>query len=148
VQDPHKVAKKQERNVKMYMKEYLDKAVEKHREHEKRKREKETTKQTNGVHMKTIPVSPVRQDESLLDDDIQLSDIEEDTVVRKRKDLDEEDESSSKRAKTEDAPPPPPPPPPTDDTGVNVEDGYVELQDEEGLNILAPRPVVRGVDGT
>jgi [histone H3]-lysine36 N-trimethyltransferase len=139
VQDPRTISKKQERHVKMYMKEYLDKAVGKHREHEKRAREKEAAKQ-NGAASASLITSPrghvalgfLSMEE---DDEVKLTDDEEeeDHVVLKRKHVHEQ-ESNSKRAKTEEDMGLPPPPPPEDDAEMELAEGRCEVEMSNSLN--------------
>jgi [histone H3]-lysine36 N-trimethyltransferase len=80
VSDPNKISSKQERAVKKYVKEFFDKAVVKHREHEKRKREKATRAAADARPLTTTlskspPDAPMADG---ADDEVQLSDADND----------------------------------------------------------------------
>ena len=131
VKDPYNISSKQAHSIKKYVKEFFDKAVVKHRQHEKKKREKDAKlRESKGTESNTPPGSPPASALALTqDDEVQLTDVEmsdEEDVSpngmdkkRKRENgdgthLDDglDEDSSSKKAKTEDETPPPPPPPP------------------------------------
>jgi hypothetical protein len=115
----------------------------KHREYEKRKREKEAAnKHTNGASESTAPsLSPTAVDEEvrLTDDEASDAEEEESTVSRKRKEFEEEgDDESNKRIRIEGdetpietPPPPPPPPPPPVEDGTPVNGDLIETEMEE-----------------
>jgi hypothetical protein len=91
VQDPTKISEKQEKKVKSYVKEYFEKAVEKKKAIDRKKREKEKLNGVNGtpkgeekgkgpdVDAVATGISPSQQ---LKDDsDIEMSDNEEDKAL-------------------------------------------------------------------
>ncbi|KAK7728733.1 histone methyltransferase set2 [Cytospora paraplurivora] len=137
VDDPTAISEKQEKKVKKYVKDYLDRAVEKYQELEKRKVER-TSRQGSEVKGPSAALdvdavasveTPVTTGARAADEDAAMSDVEEATrssPERKRKrdeedntpdaSLTPEDTPSLKRLKEEEAteeptPPPPPPPP-------------------------------------
>ncbi|QDS76685.1 hypothetical protein FKW77_000366 [Venturia effusa] len=141
VSDPRKMGDKQIKAAKKYVLDYMNKAVHKKREHDKKKlaREEEkardeAAKKPNGTTT-PLPVSgsPVGDNDEEEDMDIEMSDDEEadntasDMAPKRKRDgetpatpLDDDDATvgAAKRLKTEEEatpPPPPPPPPPAED---------------------------------
>ncbi|KAF3769882.1 hypothetical protein M406DRAFT_343898 [Cryphonectria parasitica EP155] len=141
VDDPTLISEKQEKKVKKYVKDFLDKAVSKHNEHEKRKTERAVPHGSRagaekaGVGLGTAEEATVASVETpgdvAGDDDVTMSDAEDvpaSSPANKRKREEEadpmelsltpEDPPSAKRVKdeelTEESTPPPPPPPPPD----------------------------------
>lgn len=134
VEDPTAISSKQEKKVKKYVKDFLDRAVEKYKEHERRKAERAARHAANGTKPSTAAgedlassETPVGHDEVEAIDDLIMSDVDDvqspgSSPERKRKREDENSPSltpsetpSVKRLKEEDvepSPPPPPPPPP------------------------------------
>ena len=133
VDDPTKITEKQQKKVKQFCKEYFDKAVIKHRAHEKKKAEK----QAKGLESKPEDTPNALSDEAL---DVKMSDDEDNaddksaileaedsgsSLKRKRADSKEngalaEMASPSKRPKSS-TPTPPPPPPMTPGDGFGDE---------------------------
>lgn len=155
VNDPTTISSERAKGVKRHVKEFLDKAVVKFKEHEKRKAEtKQGSADSKAVDAisKAEPATP-QVDE--VDEEVVLTD-NEDTATptssssdRKRKRPDEEADSaeqtpsetpSVKRIKDDDvdipSPPPPPPPPPeaaadaAPDTPMTEEERYMKEQEE------------------
>lgn len=133
VEDPTMISEKQEKKVKKYVKDFLDKAVIKHHEHEKRKGGQKATfgSEKAGESGAAETITSVETPEGPgPDDDIVMSDVEDvpaSSPERKRKreedsdmldaSLTPEETQSLKRVKEDEAteepsPPPPPPPPP------------------------------------
>lgn len=132
VDDPTFISEKQEKKVKKYVKDFFDKAVSKHNEHEKRKtgRASRPGSDKAGEPSAAEAVASVETPGDLAgDDDVTMSDVEDVPASsppnkRKRDDdadpmddsLTPEEPSSVKRLKEETpeepSPPPPPPPPP------------------------------------
>jgi histone-lysine N-methyltransferase SETD2 len=135
VDDPTSITAKQEKKVKKYVKDFLDRAVQKYTAHEKRKAERAARHEaTNGmkysesdakvVTTETLPVHTLKEDTTEAADDVLLSDMEDSptSLERKRKREDDVESPSAtpsetpsvKRLKEDevDAPSPPPPPPP------------------------------------
>jgi [histone H3]-lysine36 N-trimethyltransferase len=141
VDDPTKISEKQEKKVKAYVRQFFEKAVEKRKELDKRKKEKEKAKLGNGLSsaLKVNGTSKGGADAGIDVDDEKAEDIDltpsspsppagpasppasatpsftEPSPELKRKRTGEEtpgDESDTKRLKEEDSTPPPPPPPP------------------------------------
>lgn len=133
VEDPTFISDKQEKKVKKYVKDFLDKAVVKHHEHEKRKSERpvaDGSEKAGDLSTTEAVVSVETPGAPIADDDVVMSDVEDmpaSSPERKRKrdeDIDLPDASLTpeepplmKRLKEEDtaedmSPPPPPPPPP------------------------------------
>ena len=158
-----KLSEKQVGKVKKYVKEFLDRAVEKYSAHQQKKTAKnaaapEKNSMGNGDTVVTsADVTPGGGDADELDDDIELalSDVEQsnlkDGSERKRKHDDVTDSEAatpseapdSKRLRddeeTEPSPPPPPPPPPKDTVnGVEVA-GDEELSEREQVEREALR---------
>lgn len=159
VDDPTKVSEKQEKKVKAYVKQFFEKAVEKRKELDKRKREKEKAKlaigsastpseKVNGKVTEEIddkedlelsPSSPsppgAPSSPGLATPSLSFTDSPD--LKRKRPvDSTSGDESDSKRVKEDEAsPPPPPPPPPTDVPDAvlkeNEEDAALRQQEED-----------------
>jgi len=157
VDDPNKISSKQEKKVKIYVKEYFDKAVEKKAILEKKKQAKEAAaglstsqaSQTNGIH---APEQKEPADEDDLVDltpDSPAPEVDPspsvpttpfdaaDSPGLKRKRTGEDtpgDDSETKRIKDAPSPPPPPPPPPADtamqDTDLINGDPSKEESDE------------------
>jgi [histone H3]-lysine36 N-trimethyltransferase len=160
VEDPTKISEKQEKKVKQYVRQFFEKAVEKKKELDKRKREKEKAKLANGTASNSEKVNGKA---GVIDEvgDIKPEDIDltpsspsppgapasphpsipatpsftESSPELKRKRPGEEtpgDESDTKRLKEEDFTPPPPPPPPPAEGMPDVEmDGMVKEETEE-----------------
>lgn len=160
VDDPTYISEKTEKKVKKYVKDFLDKAVVKHREHEKHKVEREAQSDTVTAESASASkaVAPVETPGAPHgDDDVVMSDVEDvptsSPVKRKRdEDVDMMDTSltpeeapSVKRVKEEtpeEASPPPPPPPPPDTTmgdDLNLTPGQAEAfsHEQEEANRLA-----------
>lgn len=133
VDDPTAISEKQEKKVKKYVKDFFDKAVIKHREHEKRKTERgvHNGSDQTGEHSTAGAVASVETPEAgTADDDVIMSDVDDapgSSPAHKRKrdnesdlldaSLTPEEPPSVKRLKEEEtieepSPPPPPPPPP------------------------------------
>jgi histone-lysine N-methyltransferase SETD2 len=140
VEDPTKISEKQEKKVKAYVRQFFEKAVEKKKELDKRKKEKERAKLANGSGGSEKVNG--KSEASLVEDvdDVKAEDIDltpsspsppgapssphvsvatpsftESSPELKRKRTGEEtpgNESDLKRLKEEDSTPPPPPPPP------------------------------------
>lgn len=150
------LTEKQERNIKKYVKDFLDRAVAKFEAHHKRKAS-ETSKKgpdtEQGANGKPTPDAD-KAGESPIDsppepeaaaDDIVLSDVEDDSPDapdRKRKrDIDAVEASASpldgpdmKRLKedgADGATPPPPPPPPPENPGANRTEAELALLKQE-----------------
>jgi histone-lysine N-methyltransferase SETD2 len=149
VKDPTTMSGDKARGVKNYVKDFFDRAVVKHREHEKRKAERDARNTAQGPA--DALVEPAANDElsTQVDDEVILTDVEDeeasvDSADRKRKrDGDEagsayqtpSDTPSLKRVKEDDAitPPPPPPPPPAADTPtteMTEEERFMKEQEE------------------
>lgn len=140
VDDPTMISEKQEKKVKKYVKDFLDKAVIKHHEHEKRKGDHKTRDglEKAGESSAAEAITSVETPGGTgPDDDVVMSDVEDapaSSPERKRKrdeDSDMPDASltpdetqSLKRIKedetTEEPSPPPPPPPPPEAEMVDV----------------------------
>ncbi|KAI5864655.1 hypothetical protein GGS23DRAFT_561239 [Durotheca rogersii] len=150
VDDPTSITEKQEKKVKKYVRDFFERAVEKYREHEKKKAER--AKNGSDASRKTGSAEPPSQsgppaaeeDEDMMttgdDDDVGSTPK---SPYRKRKYEDDAADSpsltpsetpSAKRVKEDDgdvpSPPPPPPPPPID--GESTLDMLAE-QDKEAL---------------
>jgi len=139
VEDPTKISSRQEKQVKKYVQDYFEKAVAKKREHEKKKAERKAKDIESGVPAASVPSPDVKKDdESDVDQDMAMSDDEEEKVnqdsktpvtpldqllivegLKRKRDEDndpnstkKEDDSAtpSKRTKPETPLPPPPPP--------------------------------------
>jgi histone-lysine N-methyltransferase SETD2 len=140
---------KQERNIKSYVKEFLEKAVAKYKERESRRATRQAHQPTNGNEeligadpgssaAQTPQGTPPGMDDTAMPealddpDDVDMSDGEEDVSMLKRK-RDEEtletpsltpsDGPSIKKVKetASDEPSPPPPPPPPPDAAMESE---------------------------
>lgn len=152
VDDPTAISEKQEKKVKKYVKDYLDRAVEKYQELEKRKvghtsrRDSDAKGPSAALDVDAVASveTPVTAGARAADEDAAMSDVEEATrssPERKRKrdeedntpdaSLTPEDTPSLKRLKeeqaTEEPTPPPPPPPP----GAEMEVEMTPVQTEE-----------------
>lgn len=154
------LTEKQERNIKKYVKDFLDRAVAKYEAHH-RKRTSETAKKSAGGEQATNgkPASGAdkpgespdsSQEREATAEDIVLSDMEEESpdgaADRKRK-RDAEvavvsvdsplDGPEMKRLKEDDpdgaTPPPPPPPPPENPGAARTEEAQALLEQEEAL---------------
>lgn len=134
VDDPTHISDKQEKKVRKYVKDFFDKLVIKHQQHEKRKTghgaRHEFSQSQVGESSQADPVASVETPSAAVDDEVTMSDVEDDSAsspVHKRKREDEtdpmdvsltpEETPSVKRLKEEEtaeepSPPPPPPPPP------------------------------------
>jgi [histone H3]-lysine36 N-trimethyltransferase len=146
VSDPGLISSKHAKSVKKFTKEYFDKAVIKHREHEQRVRERATKEDAaRGIKSTTPDGDPSTKADAMdLDDEVKLTDDEmsdegavkperagstESTTQKRKRDSDEEDVSASptesaKRFKSDmDAPTPPPPPPSPPADSPDVQDG-------------------------
>ncbi|KAI0377825.1 hypothetical protein F5Y04DRAFT_170066 [Hypomontagnella monticulosa] len=139
VDDPTSITEKQEKKVKKYVKDFFDRAVEKFREHEKKKAERATDKHGGpqpGHDAKSITVPAMNHDEDIEMTDDEVTSTTPNSTDRKRKREDDTIDSPSltpsetpsvKRLKEDegDVPSPPPPPPPPLD-GENVLDMVTE----------------------
>lgn len=152
VDDPTAISDKQEKKVRKYVKDFFDKAVIKHRDHEKRKTAREVHNGASraGESSTAGPVASVETPEgTAADDDVTMSDVEgiaADSPAHKRKRDDDadlldasltpEEPPSVKRLKeeemTEEPSPPPPPPPPLD--VAMVEDLNMTPSQEEAFS--------------
>ncbi|KAH8910109.1 hypothetical protein BR93DRAFT_874713 [Coniochaeta sp. PMI_546] len=137
VSDPTMISSDRARGAKRHVKEFLDKAVLKFKEHERRKAAEREAKhgskasREDGAKSTTPTDESIPQEADKIDDEVVLTDVEDDasptssTSNSKRKREEEEIDSaaqtpsetpSAKRIKEDDAdlpsPPPPPPPPP------------------------------------
>ena len=154
VEDPTAIDERQERKVKKYVKEYLDRAVEKFRVLEKRKVERTSrqdsdvkgpsaTTDSDAIASVETPGTSGGPRAEAADEDAAMSDVEDATrssPERKRKRDDEdlldasltpEETPSMKRVKEEEAveePTPPPPPPPP---GAAIDVDMTPTQTEE-----------------
>jgi len=153
VTNPTKMDKKYAHGAKKAVADFMNKAVKKHREHEKKKRDRDAQKKAaaekvNGSLAKVGSTTPPTKDVVEDDEDIQVSDdempdAEEDQAAIKRKresatpatPIDFE-EGISKKQKMDTPPPPPrPPPPPAQDDTI---DGSATPTDE--VPIQEPSP--------
>lgn len=160
VDDPTYISEKTEKKVKKYVKDFLDKAVIKHREHERHKAEREAqpgpAKDESSNAAKAVASvetpGPINGD-----DDVIMSDVEDfatsSPVKRKREgdvdmmetSLTPEEIPSIKRLKEktpeEPSPPPPPPPPPdaamVDDLNLTPSQVEAFSHEQEEANRLA-----------
>ena len=133
VDDPTKITEKQQKKVKQFCKEYFDKAVIKHRAHEKKK----AAKQAKEPESKPEDTPNALSDEAL---DVKMSDDEDDKADDKSAILEAEDSGGSLKRKRDDkengtlaeiaspskrpkssTPTPPPPPPMTPGEGSGEE---------------------------
>lgn len=157
VEDPTKISEKQEKKVKKYVRDYFEKAVEKKRAIDKRKKEKEALKLANGSGSNGVSkpeeLEEVKEDEEA-DETMDLtpnSPVEMPGSIpatpsltdlkRKREDLDPDtptqsfnsESDSNKRLKEEETTPPPPPPPPPADSPIPIVEGddSMEIGKEE-----------------
>lgn len=133
VDDPTMISDKQEKKVKKYVKDFLDKAVLKHHEHEKRRVDNQVRHGSDKAGEPSAAEAMTSVETPGVtgpDDDIVMSDVEDapaSSPERKRKreedsdmldaSLTPDETQSLKRVKEEDtteepSPPPPPPPPP------------------------------------
>ncbi|CAN8097013.1 unnamed protein product [Discula destructiva] len=148
VEDPTVISEKQVKKVKVYVRDFLDKAVVKHKEHEKHKVDREakhgTTTTTTDTSSASKAVASVETPGPLNgDDDIVMSDVEDaptsSPVKRKREEEDgaamqasltPDDMPSTKRVKEEtpEEPSPPPPPPPLPDAAMGDDLGLAPSQ--------------------
>lgn len=155
------LTEKQERNIKKYVKDFLDRAVSKYEAHH-RKRTSETAQRSAGSEQATTNGKSASgadkpgespdssQEREATAEDIVLSDMEEESpdgaADRKRK-RDAEvivasvdsplDGPEMKRLKEDDpdgaTPPPPPPPPPENPGAARTEEAQALLEQEEAL---------------
>lgn len=149
VEDPTKISEKQEKKVKKYVRDYFEKAVEKRRAIDKRKKEKEATKLANGSGSNGVSKPDAVEEEKLGEEEEadETMDLTPNSPVempgsvpatpslsdlkRKREDLDPDtptqsfnsESDSNKRLKEEEATPPPPPPPPPADSPIPIAEG-------------------------
>lgn len=160
VEDPTKISDKQEKKVKKYVRDFFEKAVEKRKAMDKKKKEKEALKLANGGSNGTTKSSfEDPKPEAEVEDPDEIMDLTPDSPIdmnpsphpsmpatpsfsdlkRKREDTETsltpgrgtEDPEPHKRLKEEDTtPPPPPPPPPADSPGMLVE-AQVEKEETE-----------------
>ncbi|KAI1410143.1 hypothetical protein F5Y13DRAFT_77543 [Hypoxylon sp. FL1857] len=133
VDDPTSITEKQERKVKKYVKDFFERAVEKYRDHEKKKAERASKGQdASQTSHQTDSATPAAKDE----EDIVMTDDETgstpNSLDRKRKREDDvigspsqtpSETPSMKRLKEDesDVPSPPPPPPPPLDGDVTLD---------------------------
>ncbi|KAI1202522.1 hypothetical protein F5X97DRAFT_212781 [Nemania serpens] len=134
VEDPTSITEKQERKVKAYVKEFLDRAVQKYQDHEK-KRTEHTTKDNSKSSQRIVVnghSTPMENSANRENGDVHMTDDEEagatpssTDLKRKRQDdpigspdLTPSETPFLKRLKENEndtpSPPPPPPPPPPD----------------------------------
>lgn len=132
VRDPTALSSDGARGIKKYVKEFFDRAVVKHKEHEKRKAEREAKlAQSSGESLSQPAPTATTQESSQIDDEVVLTDDEDEASPDLKRKRDEEDPDSTtqtpsetpslKRIKEDEmdavpSPPPPPPPPPAADT--------------------------------
>lgn len=147
VSDPTSITTVQEKKVKRYAVDFLNRAVEKFREHEKRKAARAAKSGVNGVRLEASHAGPSTDipEKDAAGNNVEMSDVEDaiDTPStssdRKRKREEDDAESpgvtpsetqSVKRLKEDEGeiatPPPPPPPPP--DGGADTQ---MEMAEEE-----------------
>lgn len=143
VDDPTKISEKQIKKVKAFVKDFFDRAVQKKKEHDKRKAEKAAKAGSPSQPSEAVAKA---EEVAAKDDDIVLTDIEDtpDTPSSDRKRKREDDVASPgadtasetpsvKRVKEDDAadvPSPPPPPPPPTDTPLTEEERSMREQEE------------------
>ncbi|KAF2084684.1 hypothetical protein K490DRAFT_75642 [Saccharata proteae CBS 121410] len=131
IQDPTKINEKQEKNVKRYTREFLEKAVMKKIEHDKKKAARKA-REGNTVGSPSEKADPVvkSEDAQKSDDDEPMADASDDEAAglhlepspsarsgdkrRRSSSFQAEDSPSTKKFKADTPPPPPPPPPPAD----------------------------------
>lgn len=158
VSDPRKMGEKQIKAAKKYVLDYMNKAVHKKREHDKKKiareeekaRDEAAKRPNSTTPLITAPGSPAGDNDEEEDMDIEMSDDDEadntasDIALKRKRDgetpatpIDDDDATAgaNKRLKTEEeaTPPPPPPPPPP------AEDDYP--MDESATPTQEPSPV-------
>jgi len=151
VEDPRKISSKQEKKVRAYVKDFFDRAVEKHHERERRR----AKRPDNAVQEPTqdSPTSPVEQYDLSKEEEFEPTGGEAASSTpssassgRKRKRQEDEEMRSAsvtpsetpsvKRLKEEEpdtpSPPPPPPPPPAEamDTELAEEERAMREQEE------------------
>ncbi|CAG8981770.1 hypothetical protein HYALB_00004712 [Hymenoscyphus albidus] len=148
VEDPTKISANQEKKVKKFVREYFEKAVEKKKESDKRKRDK-LQKLTNGitpVPNLSVQSSPAGDVETSLSNDTPTPSLPPSPIMpsdtpigspdtsrkRTREDEDDGDSDSNKRFKEADddsimPTPPPPPPPPSE---LCIPDAELEPREE------------------
>lgn len=154
VQDPTAISDKQVKKVKIYVRDFLDKAVAKHRVHEKQKAGREAkhgSDKTEGSSAGKAIDSVETPGPLDADDDAMMSDVEaartSSPVKRKREDdemsiqetsLTPDEMPLTKRLKEqspeEPGPPPPPPPPPDAGMDDDMASSQIELLDD-GLQV-------------
>ncbi|BDD61998.1 histone methyltransferase set2 [Monascus purpureus] len=155
VEDPTVVSEKQQKKVKKFCKEYFDKAVVKHREHEKKKAAKKAKE--NGEKETPETHQTEKDDESDNEAlDVKMSDDEagkEESrsspmdagepgagLKRKREELKldgeavDECDSPSKRQRSSTPPPPPPPPMSPSGEKKGVEEAVTTSKSEESVS--------------
>lgn len=142
VDNPTAISEKQQKKVKNYCKEYFDKAVIRHREHEKKKADKQGTETgdtgANGESDEGVDVK-MSDDEGGKDTPGDGEDNETSGSSLKRK-RDEETEnedgkrspSPSKRQRSSTPPPPPPPP---------MSPGHPEFTPTDNKQAIPPPPL-------
>ncbi|KAI1167445.1 hypothetical protein F5B18DRAFT_440576 [Nemania serpens] len=151
VEDPTSITEKQERKVKAYVKEFLDRAVQKYQDHEKKRVEHTTRDNSKSSQRLVVNGHSTPMDSSATRDngDVPMTDDEEagatpssTDLKRKRQDdpigspdLTPSETPFLKRLKENEndtpSPPPPPPPPPPDsentfDSVMAEQNGVVE----------------------
>lgn len=114
VEDPNKISEKQQKQVKKFCKEYFDKAVVKHREYEKKRRERKAKEALEKGETPTtseikadVNSAAVKEDGSD-DEDLNMSDDE-------GKDNGSTSPNDRVLSKSQISTPPAPPPPPEDE---------------------------------
>lgn len=128
VEDPTKISDKQQKKVKQFSKEFFDKAVVKHRAHEKKRAEKKDIKVEDTPHAESDEVLDVKMsdDEDKAEDTSMFAGTEDSigSLKRKREDAGAGNESVDLSASpmkrprsTTPLPPPPPEDSPFPDTG-------------------------------
>jgi hypothetical protein len=159
VTDPTTITPKQERNVKKYVKDYFDKAVQKKADHDAKKKRESGSGDLSmiGEPIPTVISAKGEEDTAMSDGEgdaaMDLDDDDEDepspnnsTNGTKRKrdgedtpltpmDVDEDAQSAKKPRDAADVPlpPPPPPPPPAQDDGAGEADMEMDEEDQEGV---------------
>ncbi|KAI0190202.1 hypothetical protein EV127DRAFT_93905 [Xylaria flabelliformis] len=155
VDDPTSITEKQERKVKTYVKDFLDRAVQKYQEHERKKMERAARDTSKSSQPSQLPIvnghdAPIETSANRENGDVAMTDDEEtgatpNSVDLKRKRNDDEPSGTTpeltpsetpflKRLKENesDAPSPPPPPPPPPPDSENAFDSVMTDQ-ENGL---------------
>lgn len=159
VEDPTRITSRKEKQVKLHVKEYFDKAAAKRRDHERRKAEQKEKggdvsklSQLGDHDMKKEDYSDGEAGIDITDDEIEKERQRSDTpgtpkhqlvngeLLKRKRDgssgLKDEDPDATpnKRFKSETPPPPPPPPPPPSNEKVPEESTLSDMLLEESGN--------------